>query len=93
MATRPFYGGAHGAAGNRVWYQNDRVDELLELGMTETDWDQRYEHYMEAQKIIAEEAPWVFLQFGEQAIGVREEVSGFVVHPNGRHRFHEVSID
>ncbi len=92
MATRPFYGGAHGAAGNRVWYQNDRVDELLELGMQEPEWEQRWEYYMEAQKIIAEEAPWIFIQFGEQAIGVRNEVTGFEIHPNSRHRFHKVDI-
>lgn len=92
MATRPFYGGAQGAAGNRVWYQNDEVDRLLELGMQETDVEQRYQYYLDAQKIIAEEAPWVFIQFGEQAIGVREEVSGFTIHPNGRHRFNNVEL-
>lgn len=93
MSTRPFYSGAHGGGGNRVWYTNEKVDELLEAGMRETDPIKRYNLYREAQIIIAEEAPWVFIQFGEQAIGVRKEVSGFVIHPNARHRFHTVSLD
>jgi peptide/nickel transport system substrate-binding protein len=43
---------------NRVAYSNPEVDALVERGAHELDEDARLELYLEAQKIILQEAPW-----------------------------------
>jgi len=45
------------AGSNRTFYSNERVDELIEIGMTETDQEKRRAAYKEAQEIISEETP------------------------------------
>ena len=72
-----------------VWQRN--VDELLDLGRSEADADSRMAFYAEAQEIIAEEAPWIFLNVTLEFNGWRDNVSGFTPHPAGHHRLYNVS--
>ena len=44
-------------------YRNDRVDELLDAGLQETDADARREIYSEIQKIVADEVPFLFIKY------------------------------
>lgn len=88
-----FHSESFGAPGNRSFYANDRVDELLDLGRYTTDQDLRAEYYQEAQEIIAEEVPWVFLQTRENVTGISNRVNGFEHHPTGRYYLQEVSLD
>jgi peptide/nickel transport system substrate-binding protein len=44
-------------------WSNPRVDELLDLGLTEIDPVKRAEHYKEIQAIVAEEVPFIFMMF------------------------------
>jgi len=88
-----FHSSQFGASGNRTFYANDRVDELLTAGRTTTDQDQRLEYYLEAQEIIVEDAPWVFLNVGETLIGARRHVNGFNINPSGHHTFYGVYFD
>ncbi|ABR48046.1 extracellular solute-binding protein, family 5 [Alkaliphilus metalliredigens QYMF] len=90
MASRPFYPPFAGAAGNRVFYQNHEVETILTEAMAETDISVREDMYIDAQIIIAQEAPWVFLHFGEQAVGIRSSIEGFELHPGQRHRLYDV---
>ncbi len=55
-----FHSSNHGPAGNRTRYTNRAVDRLIELGQKSLDLSQRNEAYSEAEKIIADEAPWVY---------------------------------
>lgn len=50
---------------NRQMYANERVDELLDQARTTTDFDLRQELYSEAQKIIVEEASYVYIFYPE----------------------------
>jgi peptide/nickel transport system substrate-binding protein len=50
-----------GGANNFNNFKNDRVDELLEKGVTEQDEAKRIEMYKEIQSIVADEVPFVFL--------------------------------
>ncbi|MDE1549275.1 ABC transporter substrate-binding protein [Jeotgalibaca caeni] len=88
-----FHSDSFGEAGNRTFYKNDRVDELLELGRYTSDQEQRLEYYYEAQEIISEEVPWVFLQTRENVTGVRNWVKGFEHHPTGSYFLEDVSLD
>lgn len=88
-----FHSNSFGAAGNRSFYKNDRVDELLDLGRYTTDQEQRAEYYKEAQEIIVEEVPWIFLQTRENVTGVSNRVQGFEHHPTGSYYLKDVSLD
>lgn len=56
-----FYSPNIGAAGNRWRYINPRFDELFETGEVEADTTKRAAIYKEAQEILVDEAPWIYL--------------------------------
>jgi len=87
-----FHSSRHGSAGNRTFFANDRVDELLEAGRAEMDPAQREAYYLEAQEIIVDEAPWAFLTTGEIIIATGEHVTDFVPSPRGLHFFDQVRV-
>jgi peptide/nickel transport system substrate-binding protein len=87
-----FHSEQMGNPGNRTFYANERVDELLDLGRSSADEEERLAAYAEAQEIILEEAPWIFLNITVEDNGVRDNVEGFVPHPAGHHRLHSVTI-
>lgn len=66
---------------NQQSYNNARVDALLEEGRRTTDRAARQRVYAEAQRIITDEAPMVFLYANDQASAALPAVGGFVVHP------------
>lgn len=51
----------HGSKGNYSFFSNARADELMAAARVETDYDKRIALYREAEKIIVDEAPWIFL--------------------------------
>src|SRR5207245_4747080 len=67
---------------NGVYYQNYRVDYLLRRGRTTLDEKARVPLYREAQKLVVEDAPWIFVDHGKQVIVHRKRVQGFKLHPN-----------
>ena len=67
---------------NGGYYQNDRVDDLLRRGRTTIDEKARVPLYREAQKLVVEDAPWIFVDHGKQVIVHRKRVQGFKLHPN-----------
>ena len=52
-------------ANNFSSFQNERVDELLDLGLQETNPEVRAQYYAEIQEIVAEEVPFLYLQWDE----------------------------
>jgi peptide/nickel transport system substrate-binding protein len=67
---------------NAGYYQNDRVDDLLRRGRTTIDEKARVPLYKEAQRLVVEDAPWIFVDHGKQVIVHRKRVQGFKLHPN-----------
>jgi len=88
-----FHSSRHGSAGNRTFFANDHVDELLEAGRAEMDPAQREAYYLEAQEIIVDEAPWAFLTTGEIIVATSEHVTDFVPSPRGLHFFDRVRVN
>ena len=86
-----FHSSQHGSAGNRTFYTNPRVDELLDFARSTSDQDARLKAYYEVQEILREEAPWVFLLFQTYVDGTRANIDGFVPHPAGHHYLGRVS--
>ena len=66
---------------NQQGYSNAEVDRLLEQGRQIYERTGRAEVYAEAQRIIAREAPMVFLYVNPQISAMRPDVQDYVVHP------------
>ncbi|MFP4535639.1 MAG: glutathione ABC transporter substrate-binding protein [Spirochaetaceae bacterium] len=66
---------------NRGFYENERVDELLDEARVETDRERREELYAEAIELIWEDAPWIFLYNEGQINANRDYVEGLIHHP------------
>ena len=81
-----FHSSQHGAAGNRTFYSNPRVDALLDAARVTAVPAEREAAYREAQEIITEDAPWIFTWTGENLSGTRSNVKGFSQHPAGHHK-------
>jgi peptide/nickel transport system substrate-binding protein len=57
-------------------FENDRVDELLDLGLRETDLTKRPAYYQEIQAIVAEEVPFLFMMYWDLYNLFRNRVKG-----------------
>ncbi len=88
-----FHEDNYGSAGNRTFWSSPRVNELLDIGRANSDPEVRREAYMEAQEIIAEEAPWVFLIHTSAVNALRDNISNFTPHPAGHHQLKDVVKD
>jgi peptide/nickel transport system substrate-binding protein len=87
-----FHSSAFGAPGNRSFYKNERVDELLDLGRSETDQAKRDEAYKEISEILVEEAPMVYLQHPDFIYGTNGVASGLFVNFSGTPFFKDVKL-
>lgn len=73
-----FHSSAWGSQGNRSFYKNEKVDELLDGGRAEFDQEARKAMYQEACQVIYDDAAWDFLAAELYNLGLRENVQGFV---------------
>lgn len=83
----------HGDMGNRTFFSHPEVDRLLEQGQAIRDPEQRKQHYAKLNRLIAEQAPWVFLCHDDQLIITQPYVKGFSLHPLGIIRLENVWLD
>lgn len=67
--------GAFANRPNKNNYENDRITELVTEARTEFDPETRIELYHEAQQIIYEEVPWLFLFQQVDLYGVSSELN------------------
>ncbi len=88
-----FHSTQFGDAGNRTFYANTKVDELLVKGRVSVDKTERQKAYAEVQEIVNSEAPWVFLYNAQYLDGARANVKGFVQHPAGHHLLKDVYFE
>ncbi len=77
-----FHSSNAGAPGNRSFFTNEQVDSLLEAARQETDEAKRISLYKEAQGILVEEAPVVYLYHSILLAGLRDELDGFWQYPS-----------
>ena len=68
---------------NSVGYVNKRVEQLFDQGVREFDRDKRVAIYQEIQKIISEDAPYVFLTTDLTYIGISNRIGGIEPTPLG----------
>lgn len=62
-------------------YQNEEVDQLLQDARASLSQDEARELYQQAASIIAEEAPYIFLQYQEYIAMYSNDLEGFEPNP------------
>lgn len=82
-----------GTAGNVAFYNNWTVQELFTEAIQTYNTDERARLYEEAQVIIHEDAPFVYLAHATQNIVFRSNVKGYTLNPTERKFFYPVDIE
>ena len=78
--------------GNFSGYNNERVNELTKLGEITADPAERQAIYDEAQQIVYDEAPAVFLILPEEAEAARADIQNWTPASDSRINLHDVCI-
>lgn len=68
-----------GDPSNLTGYSNPKVDELLMKARATMDYTKRMDLYKEIQRIVWDEAPWLFVYNQVQIIGMKKEIEGLEV--------------
>ncbi len=74
--------------GNSSGYSNAEVDKLLTLADNEVDPEKRAEQYHQAELIVANEAPWIFLWVPQEVYAVSNRLRGWEPGSDGRINLH-----
>lgn len=78
---------------NRSWYQNDSVERLMAQARGEVDDAKRMQLYHQAEELLIEDAPWIFVVNDRAPIGVSKKVKGFVWPASWFFDLNTVSLD
>ena len=82
-----------GNNGNRAFYSNPELDEILDNARQETDEAVREQMYIDAQEIIIQEAPSIFIRHGEYLNAHNSDVHEFKANGFNMLDFSETYID
>ena len=77
---------------NRALYKNEQFDKLLSEARLTTDQAKRAAMYRQAQKILVEDAPWIFVDHEVQIAALGKRVQGFKLHPSFDLRVETISL-
>lgn len=94
MLPNTIYGPSCSPKGfNAGCYQNSEVDRLHDEALAIADRAQRGEKYKQIQKLVAEDAPWIFVDHQIQNAAHSARVKGLKLHPSFYLTFlHQVSV-
>lgn len=70
-----------GLSGDRAFYKNPKVDELIRKAAAATEQSEREALYKQAQKIVVAEAPYILLFQRNYQFAMRDDVKGYVYNP------------
>lgn len=75
-----------------TFYTNDDVTSLLNEGRETADGDARQQIYLDIQKIMAEQVPYIPLYYTSVIKATTSDISGLTVLPNGSMLLQDVSV-
>ncbi|MDO5532332.1 glutathione ABC transporter substrate-binding protein GsiB [Sutterella sp.] len=79
-------------AGNYGFFSNKKFDDLVQEALATTDREKKQAIYSEAQKIIWDEAPWIFLIVEQNVTGRKKNVENFFVQASGGFEFYSAYL-
>ena len=82
-----------GSPGNRSFFENDELDQLLDEGAQESDEAAREEIYMQAQELLVEEAPAIFVRHSENLNAYHNSVEGLEIGRDNIFDLRNVTIE
>lgn len=88
----PFHSSTHGGPGNRTFYSNPVVDDLLEKARKSTDQNERNALYKQISEILVDDAPMVFMQYQDHNFATSGIASGAFCNFNGTPFFKDVVL-
>lgn len=62
---------------NKTGYSNPEIDKLYEKSIKLTDFNERREIYNEMERIVIDDAAWVFLYYNQKHYLLRNNIKGF----------------
>src|SRR5699024_12014857 len=88
-----FHSSAVGDPGNRSFLENDELDEVLDDARRETDPEARQELYTQAQEMLVEIAPMLYIHHQEYLLGVSDTVKDFGIDAQGIYQIKQAYIE
>lgn len=76
-----FHSSNQGPAGNRTWYASPEADALIEAGARAVSIEGRNDAYMQAERVIVNDAPWVFLWHRTDHVALGPALASFPLYP------------
>ena len=78
---------------NRAWFSTDELSELLVAADTDLNQETRYDAITELSQYIIDQSPWVFLAVPPTLTGVRSELQGWEIYPDGSFMYWNAYFD
>ncbi|MFN2136365.1 MAG: ABC transporter substrate-binding protein [Candidatus Promineifilaceae bacterium] len=78
---------------NFTGYDNPDFDELVDAGRATSDFDQRYAIYEQADKMLVDDAPYIYMYNKEEVRAYAPYVKGFVLRSDQTNYFDTVWLD
>lgn len=78
---------------NFTGYSNPEFDELVDEARTVEDFDERYALYEQANQILVDDAPYIYMYIKNEVKAFAPHVRGFVTRPDSAVNFWTVWLD
>jgi peptide/nickel transport system substrate-binding protein len=78
---------------NFTGYSNEEFDNLVDEGRSLSDFDTRYDIYQQADQILVDDAPYVYMYNKQEIRAYAPTVHGFVVRPDQANNFWTVWLE
>src|SRR5215216_4819532 len=86
-----FFNSANKGGGNTSFYDNPDVDDLLVQAVRVSDMEERKKLYHQAEQMVVDDAPWVFLGYQKHQVVTRANITDFQLQPTYIYYFAGVS--
>src|SRR5215212_3538986 len=86
-----FFNSANKGGGNTSFYDNPDVDDLLVQAVRVSDMEERKKLYHQAEQMVVDDAPWVFLGYQKHEVVTRANITDFQLQPTYIYYFAGVS--
>ncbi|MDR3258194.1 MAG: glutathione ABC transporter substrate-binding protein [Fusobacteriaceae bacterium] len=83
---------SHGGSGNRSFYSNSEVDDLLDRAKHSIDQEERKKFYARVQEIAQEEVPTLPIAYSNMSVGLQKNIEGFILNFAGHHKIFGTSF-